>query len=114
MMHVGPTGVTPEATTVCSKDRGLLALLAAIIAAFLLIPDRYTVPLVGGLGLRPYQLLTVALGVVLLRSFRRGRPLHAGRPALFAGLLVVVAVASAVDNLERLDEQAYLGAVRLI
>jgi hypothetical protein len=114
MVHASSTGATPEASNATSPDRGLLVLLAAVIAAFLLIPDRYTVPLVGGLGLRPYQLLTVVLGVVLLRSFRRGRPLHAGRPALLAGLLVVVAVASAVDNIERLDDQAYLGAVRLI
>ena len=97
-----------------AADRGLLAMLVAVIAALVLVPDRYTVPLVGGLGLRPYQLLTVALGIGLVRSFRRGRVLTAGRPAVLVGLLVVVAVASAVDNLERLDDPAYLGAVRLV
>ena len=103
-----PTGAAPEAADVTPSDRGLLALLAAVIAALVLIPDRYTVPLVGGLGLRPYQLLTVALGIALFRSFHRGRPLNVGRPALLVGLLVVVAVASAVDNLERLSDDAYL------
>jgi hypothetical protein len=107
------TGAAPEADAT-SPDRGLLALLAAVIATLVLIPDRYTVPLVNGLGLRPYQLLTVALGIGLFRSFHRGRPLAAGRPALLTGLLVVVAVASTIDNLERLSDKAYLGAIRLI
>ena len=94
---------------------GLLGLLVAVIAALVLIPDRYTVPLIGGLGLRPYQIvLTIGLGVALLRAFHRGRPLSVGRSALLVGLLVVVAVASAVDNLERLSDDAYLAAIRLI
>ncbi len=104
----------PAMPSTAPHDRGLLALLAASIAALVLIPDRYDVPLVGGLGLRPYQLLVVGLGVGLMRSFRRGRTLSAGRPAAYAGLLVVVAVASAIDNFARLSDNAYLAAIRLI
>jgi O-antigen ligase len=108
------TGAAPEAGDTTHGDRALLGLLAATFAALLLIPERYTVPLVGGLGLRPYQLLIVALGVVLFRSFRHGRPVSVGPSALLAGLLVVVALASAIDNFDRLDDEAYLGAMRLI
>ena len=110
---VVPTGVA-AASGAEPADRRLLGWLAAVIAALVLIPDRYTVPLVGGLGLRPYQLLTIALGLALVRSFHRGRPLRAGHPALLVGLLALVGVASAVDNLERLSDGAYLSAIRLI
>src|SRR3954451_9642678 len=111
---LAPAVGAPPIPVVASRDRGLLTLLAATIAALLLIPDRYNVPLVAGLGLRPYQLLAVGLGIGLLRSFAGGRRLSVGRPALFAGLLVIVAVASAIDNFDRLGDTAYLAAIRLI
>ncbi len=96
------------------RDRGLLTLLAAFVAALLLIPDRYTVPLVGGLGLRPQQLVVVVMAVTLAVSFRRGRRLDGKRPALMAGLLVIVGVASVVVNERALDDAAFLAAIRLI
>ena len=117
--RVGTALLVPGADTAASiapqrRDRGLLALLAAFSATLLLIPDRYTVPAGRRAGLRPQQIVVVALSIGVAVGFRRGCRLDVGRPALLAGLLVVVAVVSLVANVGSLTTSAYLGAVRVV
>ena len=104
-------GVPPTTVVEGHRDRGLLVLLGGVIVALLLIPDRYALGL--GVGLRPHQLLALVLAGLLLARFAQGRPLAIGRPACVAFVLVVVAVASIVSNVERLRETTFDGALRV-
>ena len=88
---------------------GLLVLFAGLL---FLVPDRYTVPLGAGVGLRPYQIVVVAAAVVLFRRFLRGTRMSVGLPACIAGLLVLTAVISIVAN-QDLDDKTFLDSFRL-
>ena len=94
-------------------DRPIVALVVATFAALLLIPERYTVPLSARFGLRPYQILLVAVAAIVTLQFRRGRPVTVGRPACVASVLVAVAAVSTVVNQDQLSEAAFLDACRL-
>ena len=84
-----------------------------VFAGFLfLVPDRYTVPIGAGVGLRPYQILVLIVAVILIRRFVRGARLTVGRPAWIAGLLVLTAVVSMVAN-QDMDDETFLGSFRL-
>ena len=95
-----------------ATDPILFGVFVVFAGLLFLVPDRYTVPLGAGVGLRPYQILIVIVGVTLIRSFLRGARLTIGRPAWIAGLLVLTAVFSMVAN-QDLDDETFLGSVRL-
>ena len=104
---------TPTAHSDDRVGRPIVALVVATFGAVLLIPERYTVPISARFGLRPYQLLLVAVATVIIVQFVRGRPVTIGLPAVMASLLVAVAVVSMVVNRDRLSEAAFLDAFRL-